>query len=94
MIEIDVNGLEYFSYLDEESFFHWAENIDCVVSVAGGIFIVDPNLANEMNLRDLLALLHRYQLPMHALKPLLNDSNKKWFSNNEAYWHEGVFNHA
>ena len=94
MIKIDTGKLLYYSQLDEDHFFNWAKEIPCVVSVEGGILHIDPAKADEPNLRDLMALLARYKLPMNQLAQLLNEENKNWFKNENAYWYNYVFKSA
>ena len=94
MIKIETKGLRYFSYLDEEHFFTWAQDIDCVESVDAGVLHINAEKVDEASLRDLLAILARYQLPMHQLKTLLTNENEGWFNNTSAYWYKGVFTHA
>ncbi len=84
----------FFSYLDEKHLFEWADEIDCIVSVKGGIFRIDSLKLDEPNLRDILALLTRYNLPCSGLAAALNEDNKGWFGANTAYWHDRVFNDA
>ena len=91
MIKIDTGKLAYYSQLDEKHFFNWANEIPCVVSVEGGVLHIDPADTEESNLRDLMALLFRYQLPMSKLSQLLNEKNKSWLLNENAYWYSKVF---
>ncbi len=94
MIQIDTAGLVYYSYLDEANFFKWAEELDCVVSLENGVLHIDRSTLTESNLRDLLALLTRYDLPANQLASLLSEENGSWFGAPDTYWHLRVFKSA
>jgi len=91
MVKIDTQGLKFYSQQDEENLFNWANEIECIVSVERGIFVIDEERVNESSLRDLISLLFRYDLPMNHLSVLLTDQNKSWFKNPITYWHDKVF---
>ncbi len=79
MIRIDTSPVRYWSYLDEKSFFEWAQQIPCVTSVAGGFLHVRSKRISEANLRDLIAIMYRYKLPMQQLEQFCNEGNEHWF---------------
>ncbi|MEZ5691220.1 MAG: hypothetical protein R3D71_06115 [Rickettsiales bacterium] len=85
----------FFSYLDEKSFFTWLESIDGVVKVAGYLDELDISLdvpLSEESLRDLIAVMHRYNVDKKCLKEFVTPENKKWFKDNKnAYWHNSIF---
>jgi hypothetical protein len=60
MIKIDTSPAKYFSYLDEKSFFEWAQQIPCVTSIDDGYFHIKSKRLSESDLRDLIAIMHRY----------------------------------
>ena len=91
MIRIDTTRLRYFSYLDEKSFFEWAEEIPCVKSTAGGYLHIKSKRLSESDLRDLIAIMARYGLPMPQLQQFLNAKNEHWFKSETAYWYKAVF---
>ncbi|MEZ5815152.1 MAG: hypothetical protein R3E13_10625 [Alphaproteobacteria bacterium] len=91
MLKIDTMPILYFSQLDEDHFFAWAREIDCIKSVKGGYLHIATDALNEENLRDLLALFGRYKLSGKALSSLCNEGNKHWFKNKDAYWYDNVF---
>ena len=91
MIKIDTATVRYFSYLDEKSFFEWAQSIPCVVSVDEGFLHIRSKRISEQNLRDLIAIMYRYQLPMLQLQQFCTSRNEHWFKSNKSFWFESVF---
>jgi hypothetical protein len=81
----------FFSYLDEKSFFEWAGSIPCVTSTEAGWLQIDSEEISEPDLRDLLAIMARYQLPMVELQRFRNAENGEWIGAPDAYWHHLVF---
>lgn len=91
MIKIDTSPIRYYSYLDEKSFFEWAMEIPCVKSIEGGFLHIGSKRISEPNLRDLIAIMHRYELPMSQLQVFCNSTNEDWFKSEKAYWYKAVF---
>jgi hypothetical protein len=89
MIEIDSTPIRYFSQKDEDHFFGWAQEIGCVLSVDRGVLSVDAERVADDELRELLALLTRYQLSIEPLRVLANPCNEHWFNDPQAYWNIG-----
>ncbi|WP_374312749.1 hypothetical protein [Dongia sp.] len=93
-----VTGPTYFSPRDEGSFFHWLQSISCVESVSGQLTDLHIRLKrppSATDLRELIALLYRYQMDMKPLAALKTARNADWFAQNtEAYWHAPVFGKA
>lgn len=91
MIKIDTSPVTYFSQKDEDHFFAWLQEIPCVTSIEGGFMHIDFTNISEMDLRDILAVLYRYKVPMPQLRELKNHSNEHWFADPQTYWYESVF---
>lgn len=91
MIKIDTCPVTYFSQLDEASFFKWAQQIPCVTSIDDLFLHVRSKRISETDLRDLIALMHRYRMPMAQLQQFLNERNEHWFKSPKMYWHQDVF---
>lgn len=91
MIKIDTSPVRYWSYLDEKSFFEWAQEIPCVVSVDGGFLHIKSKRLSEPNLRDLIAIMYRYKLPMKQLQQFCSPRNEHWFKSKSMYWYTEVF---
>ena len=91
VIRIDTAPIRYWSYLDEKSFFEWAQSIPCVTSVEGGFLHIKSKRLSESNLRDLIAIMYRYGLPMQQLLQFCSSSNEHWFKSADTYWFKAVF---
>src|SRR5438132_117414 len=90
--------LRYFSPGDEAAFFTWLQSISCVDSVQGRGRELHIRLRSKrlsaQNLREFIALYHRYQGNMDELAQFASPSNSTWFANPNAYWHSQVFGGA
>jgi hypothetical protein len=88
-------GGKYFSPGDEDAFFRWLSSLACVRKVVGrlrGLHIFLRRSPNDEELRELIALLYRYQLNMRPLAAFKSKQNAAWFhGNSKAYWHTRVF---
>jgi hypothetical protein len=91
MIKIDTSPIRYFSQLDESSFFSWAQKIPCVKSIERGFLHVRSKRLGESDLRDLIAIMYRYGMPMAQLQQFVNARNEHWFKSSTMYWHRDVF---
>ena len=91
MIKIDTSPIWYISQLDEGSFFSWAQQIPCVKSVENGFLHIRSKRLGESDLRDLIAIMYRYRMPMAQLQQFLNERNEHWFKSPTMYWHRDVF---
>ena len=91
MIQIDTAGILYFSQLDEDHFFTWAQEIPCIKSIDGGFFHIENANISEMDLRDLIAIMYRYKMPMKQLQKFCNSNNESWFNDPQKYWYSEVF---
>jgi hypothetical protein len=94
MIKIDTASVKYYSYLDEKSFFEWALEISCIKSIDGGFFHIRSKRLSEPDLRDLIAIMYRYKMPMKQLQQFLNSKNEPWFKSKDKYWYRTVFGEA
>ncbi len=83
--------MAYLSPLDEDMFFEWVSNIKCLKIIDPITIKVAPEILNDTDLRDVIALLHRYGLPMKQMKKYLNSSNEAWFNQPDSYWHNEIF---
>jgi hypothetical protein len=94
-VELIVQEGTYFSPGDEAAFYHRLETLRCVSSVKGafeGLHIVLSKPPSDAELRELIALLYRYDLDMTPLAVLRTKRNAAWFADNkEAFWHVRVF---
>jgi hypothetical protein len=95
---LTVSGPTFFSARDEGSFFHWLQTISCVESVAGQLTDLHIRLKrppSATDLRELIALLYRYQMDMRPLAALKTARNASWFAQDtDVYWHAPIFGKA
>lgn len=96
MITLVAREVMYFSAGDEHCFFAWLDRIAAVKSVRGRgrdvAIELDENACTDADLRELLALFHRYGVELQQLRQLITNANAHWFRDNQrTYWHDAVF---
>jgi hypothetical protein len=91
MIKVDTAPIRYYSQLDEDHFFMWAKKIPCVKSIEGGFLHIASKQLSEPDLRDLIALMYRYKLPMKQLAVFCDEGNKHWLKKRSMYWYRRIF---
>lgn len=88
-------GVTFYHQHDERAFFEWLSRIPCVRSYAGdgrnGLVVQLKRRPGNDDLRQLLALCHRYGVDMRQLAKFETTKNRDWFCDPEKYWHRGVF---
>ena len=94
MIKIDTSPVRYYAQLDEDAFFSWAQKIPCVKSIEGGFLHIRSKRLSESDLRDLIAIMYRYQIPMQQLQQFCTVANELWFKADGTYWYKSVFRKA
>lgn len=95
IIELEAKSVRFFSEYDEAAFFEWLSKISCVQSYKGygnSLYIlVNCDVVEEADLRELLALFHRYGIAMGPLSVFNRQEFEKWFHDIRAYWYQSVF---
>lgn len=91
MVYLDCSGITFGSQLDEKHLFVWAREISCVVGWEQDTLVIKSRRISQDNLRDLIALFWRYNIPMGQLAQFRNSANEAWFTAPEMYWHKKVF---
>jgi len=92
---ITIRSDEFYSDGDERRFFEGLRNISAVSSVKGiGVeLFLDINTVkmskNEM--RELIALLWRYKVPLSPLSAFVKNKRFDWLHNKDAYWYAPMF---
>jgi hypothetical protein len=93
--DIIIREDRYFSPGDEKMFFDRLRHLRCIKSVVGkpdGLHVKFLNNPNDTQLRELIALLYRYNLDMTPLAVLKTEQNSAWFAKDKkAFWYTGVF---
>lgn len=89
------SGVVFYHQSDERAYFEWLERIPCVASVKGegasGLVVRLKRRPDQDDLRQFLALAHRYGLDMRKFAKFETDANRSWFRDPRMYWHKHVF---
>ncbi len=91
MIYLDCSCIRFGSQLDEKHLFEWAREIPSVLRWEQDRLVVRGARISEADLRDLIALFSRYQIPMKQLAQFKSAKNENWFAASHMYWHNNVF---
>ena len=96
MVTLVVGELACFSQGDEEAFFDWLNGIGCVADVRNVgrqlLISVEENDLPDADLRELIALFHRYGVDKKQLAQFVTPGNANWFRDDETmFWHNEVF---
>lgn len=88
-------GVTFYHVNDERAFFEWLARIPCVKRYVGegcrGLVVYLKRLPRKDELRELLALCHRYSVDMRQLSKFETARNRHWFRDSQKYWHHAVF---
>jgi hypothetical protein len=96
MVTLVVGELSCFSQGDEDAFFDWLNGLGCVADVRGVgrqlLITVEENDLPDTDLRELIALFHRYNVDKKQLAQFVTPANASWFrDDDQMYWHRDVF---
>ena len=76
-------GVTFYHVNDERAFFEWLARIPCVKRYVGegcrGLVVYLKRLPRKDELRELLALCHRYGVDMRQLAKFETARNRHWF---------------
>jgi hypothetical protein len=88
-------GVTFYYHNDERAFFEWLRRIPCVDRYYGdgsrGLVVDLKRAPRKDELRELLALCHRYGVDMRQLARFETARNRAWFRAPQKYWHDAVF---
>jgi len=87
----------YYSPLDEGAFFAWLDRIDCVArydGLASDLTITLSRAPDDDELREFIALFHRYGVDMRQLALFGEGAGRAWFRKPNMFWHAAVFGQA
>lgn len=56
-----------------------------------GLHIKVRKQISDVDLRELIALFHRYKVDMRPLAVFETSKNAAWFRDSRAFWHDEVF---
>ena len=93
ILEIQLSS--FYARGDERRFFQGLKEIAAIKSVQGigQILILTINashLGNE-SMRELMALLWRYQIPLSPLRSFTSMRRFSWLNNPDGYWYQNLF---
>jgi len=93
-VQITVSCPRFMSAKDEHAFFSWLRSLPSVRTVRGTgmdlrITVATRHLS-QRDLRELLAIFHRYGVDKRVLAEF-DRLELKWFRDPKAYWFAGVF---
>ena len=91
MVRIDFTGTRFGSQLDEDHMFKWGLEIAGTLRWEQDTLQLRSKRLSNSALRDLVALLWRYRVPMQQLAVFLTPQNRSWFTDSQMYWHTEVF---
>ena len=88
-------NVRFYHPSDERAFFEWLSRIPCIKSYHGegkrGLVVQLKRRPGKDDLRQLLALCHRYGVDMRQLAKFETAENQGWFCDPETYWYRAVF---
>lgn len=98
MIELKAVNVEYCSDGDEAAFFEWIKKIPSIKDFRGSgnslSIMVDEESIDEYDLRELIALFYRYDVPMKQLAIFDREEFSIWLHIETAFWHGSMFETA
>ncbi|WP_162898973.1 hypothetical protein [Ralstonia solanacearum] len=94
-MEIEIELTSFYSSGDESRFFKGLEEISAIKGFAGsgrGLRVsLDMRSLGQESLRDLIALLWRYQISLEPLALLAQRKKFIWLQDKRSYWHKSMF---
>lgn len=95
VVELEAEGVVFYSMNDERLFFDWLGRMEFVKDVVGSgavIYIkIDAGDLTEDGLREILALFQRYRISMRQLKLFDREEFSGWFRRSDSFWYRRVF---
>jgi hypothetical protein len=94
-VTLRAKAVRFLSAQDEAMFFHWLGQLEQCASVRGEgdtiVIDVEKDKIGADELRELIALFHRYGIEMRQLRAFETRTNRSWLANERAYWHEAMY---
>jgi hypothetical protein len=95
VLQIEATNLRYYSQHDEDVFFQWLDSIACVEGYRGHLrtlyIRIAEDILTEEEVREFVALYHRYNLDMTSLIALDLPRFASWFHDKTKFWHDKIF---
>ncbi len=93
-MEIQIGLTPFYSMGDERRFFQGLEEVAALKNVVGSgrdLFLnFDMRLLGQETLRDLIALLWRYQISIEPFALLAERKKFAWLRDEQAYWYKNM----
>ena len=84
----------YYSQVDEDHFFAWLQSIPAIKKIKGtrsGLELIVQRPFDKESLRDLIALMTRYNVDCRPLRPLCDEQPDEYFRREGTYWHSAIY---
>ncbi|GKT19449.1 hypothetical protein AVHY2522_22505 [Acidovorax sp. SUPP2522] len=85
----------FYSRGDERRLFQGLEEITAIRSVkgVGRDLLIDVSIAalNKEAMRELVALLWRYEIPLAPLRAFAEKKKFEWLNDSQGYWYSAMF---
>jgi hypothetical protein len=85
----------FYSIGDERRLFQGFAEIPAIRGVQGVgrdlLLNIEIGALNKEGMRELLALLWRYGIPLAPLRPLADKKKFAWLNETQGYWHSDLF---
>jgi hypothetical protein len=98
IVTLRAKRVVFYSQFDESLFFKWLKKIPAIRRWKGVVdtlhIDVETAKVDEYNLREFLALFHRYRVDTRQLRAFDRPDFASWFHNRRAYWFREVFGPA
>ncbi len=91
MIRLTCSGISFYSQKDEDSFFLWGQRIPSFLRWEQDTMVIKGAALSDRQLKEIIALFYRYQVPMKQLRPFETSKNKKWLKDRKMYWHQSLY---
>ena len=93
-VTLQARRVHFGSQADEAALFHWLDLLKDFATYRGVGDTIEINVVSseihDDQLRELIALFHRYGIDMRQLQVFATRSNKGWLRNKQAYWYEAM----
>ena len=88
----------FYSRGDERRLFQGFSEIPAIRGVQGVgrdlLLNIEISSLNKDGMRELLALLWRYNIPLAPLRPIAEKKKFAWLNDAQGYWHRNLFKDA
>ena len=72
-------------------FFQWGKSLPSFLRWDQDTLVIKGNILSDRLLKEVIALFHRYKVPMSQLRAYETAKNKAWLNDPQKYWHQSVY---